>query len=210
MTIGDRMRFRRRELHYTLDEVAQKINVSKQTIQRYETGVIGNIPSDKIENIAKVLDTTPAYLMGWEEKSPLFDIPNIYPIKTKKFPLLGSIACGEPKYANEDRESYIEASTDIRADFCLKATGDSMINARINEGDIVFIREQPMVENGEIAAVIVNSDEATLKRVFYYPDKGLLILRAENPTYEDLIYSKNELNEVRVLGKAIAFQSDVK
>ena len=125
--------------------------------------------------------------------------------------MLGEIACGKPKYANEDRESYIMAGTNIKADFCLTARGDSMVNARILDGDIVFIQKQDMVENGEIAAVVVNNDsEATLKRLYYYQEKGLLILKAENPAYEDLIYQGDELNQVHILGKAIAFQSDVR
>ena len=194
----------------TLEDLGNKIGVSRQTIQRYESGVITNIPSDKIELLAKYLNTTPSYLMGWENSnSTLIETyENIYPIELKRFPLLVEIACGEPRFASEDRESYVEASTDIQADFCLKAKGDSMINARIQDGDIVFIREQPSVYNGEIAAVVID-DEATLKRVFYYPEKDLFILKAENPKYDDLVYSKSELDNVRILGKAIAFQSDV-
>ena len=194
----------------TLEDLGNKIGVSRQTIQRYESGVITNIPSDKIELLAKYLNTTPSYLMGWENSnSTLIETyENIYPIELKRFPLLGEIACGEPRFASEDRESYVEASTDIQADFCLKAKGDSMINARIQDGDIVFIREQPSVYNGEIAAVVID-DEATLKRVFYYPEKDLFILKAENPKYDDLVYSKSELDNIRILGKAIAFQSDV-
>lgn len=103
------------------------------------------------------------------------------------------------------------AGTDIKADFCLRASGDSMINARILNGDIVFVRKQDMVENGEIAAVVVNNDsEATLKRIFYYKEKALLILKAENPSFEDLIFQDEELNQVHILGKAVAFQSDIK
>ena len=103
------------------------------------------------------------------------------------------------------------SGTNIDADFCLKAVGDSMTNARILDGDIVFIRKQDIVENGEIAAVVVNNEsEATLKRVFYYPEKSLLILKPENPAYEDFIFQNEELNEVHILGKAIAFQSDVR
>ena len=122
--------------------------------------------------------------------------------------MLGDIACGEPIYASEDRESYIMAGTDINADFCLRAKGDSMIGARILDGDIVFIKKAPTVNNGEIAAVIIG-DEATLKRIYYYPQKGKLILQAENPKYEPLVYIGEELNEIRILGKAVAFQSDV-
>lgn len=171
----------------------------------------GKFPSDRLLKIAEYLDVPLSYLMTGEEDSNTPVVSNVFPIELKRFPMLGEIACGKPKYANEDRESYVMAGTNIKADFCLKASGDSMVNARILDGDIVFIRSQEMVENGEIAAVIVNNDsEATLKRVFYYQDKGLLILKAENPAYEDLIFQGNELNEVHILGKAVAFQSDVK
>lgn len=130
------------------------------------------------------------------------------PIVKKRLPLLGNIACGEPKYADEDRESYIEAGADIGADFCLRANGDSMINARIHDGDIVFIRSMPQVENGQIAAVIID-DEATLKRVYYYPENNMMILKPENPKYKDLIYIGQQLEDIHILGLAVAFQSDV-
>lgn len=203
---------RRIELGLTQAELAKKVGYSdKSMIAKIESGIV-DITRNKIMQFADALGTTPAYLMGWED-SPTDDTlpqyPNIYPIKTKRFPLLGEIACGEPIFANEDRESYVEASTDIHADFCLKAHGDSMINARIQDGDIVFIRSQPMVENGEIAAVIIE-DTATLKRVFFYPKKSQLILQAENPAYAPIIYTGEDINTITILGKAIAFQSDVK
>lgn len=160
--------------------------------------------------IAEYFGVSVDYVMTGQEPEPP-TLSNVYPIELKRFPMLGEIACGEPKYTNEDRESYVMAGTNIEADFCLKAKGDSMINARILDGDIIFIRKQDMVENGEIAAVIVNNDsEATLKRFFYYKEKALLILKPENPAYEDQIYQGEELNQVHVLGKAVAFQSDVK
>lgn len=171
----------------------------------------GKFPSDRLLKIAEYLELPLSYLMTGENKPEFPTILNIHPIELKRFPMLGEISCGKPKYTNEDRESYVMAGTDINADFCLTASGDSMINARILDGDIVFVRKQDMVENGEIAAVVVNNDsEATLKRVYYYQEKNLLILRAENPSYEDMIYQGEELNEVHILGKAVAFQSDVK
>ena len=103
----------------------------------------------------------------------------------------------------------MEAGANIDADFCLRAKGDSMIGARIYDGDIVFIMKQEMVDNGEIAAVIIE-DEATLKRVNYYPEKDLLILKAENSQYEDLVYTGEQLNHIIILGKAVAFQSDIR
>lgn len=134
---------------------------------------------------------------------------NIFPITKKRFPLLGEIACGEPIFAEENRESYVISGVDMQADFCLRAKGDSMIGARILDGDIVFIKEMPIVANGEIAAVVIG-DEATLKRVYFYPEKAKLMLVAENPKYEPLMYEGAELNEIRILGKAVAFQSDVR
>lgn len=160
--------------------------------------------------IAEYFNVSVDYVMTGE-KAENTVLSNVFSIELKRFPMCGKIACGVPKYTNEDRESYVMAGTNINADFCLRASGDSMVGARILDGDIVFIRKQDMVENGEIAAVVVNNDsEATLKRLYYYPDKGVLILKPENPAYEDLIFSGNELNQVHVLGKAMAFQSDVK
>ena len=123
--------------------------------------------------------------------------------------MIGTTACGKPITANEEKELYVEAGAEIEADFCLRAKGDSMIRARIYDGDIVFIRKQSMVDNGEIAAVVID-DEATLKRVNYYPEKNLLILKAENPDYEDLVYTGEQLDHIIILGKAVAFQSDVR
>lgn len=202
---------RRIELHLTQSELAQKMGYAdKSMIAKIEKGLV-DLPQSKIIAFAKALDTKPGTLMGLsglDESSQ--EITNIHPIALKRFPMLGEIACGEPKFANEDRESYVLAGTDIKADFCLKAKGDSMINARILDGDIVFIKQQDMVENGEIAAVVVNSDsEATLKRLYYYREKSLLILKPENSQYEDQIYQGEELNQVHILGKAVAFQSDV-
>ena len=149
--------------------------------------------------------------MGWEQSpapavGDLPDLPNIFPVQTKKVPLLGTIAAGVPIYADENFDGYRECTEDIDADFCLKIQGDSMIGARINDGDIVFIKKQPDVDNGEIAAVLIE-DEATLKRV--YKEKDSLILQAENPKYAPIVYTAESHVECRIMGKAVAFQSDI-
>ncbi len=166
--------------------------------------------SENLQKIADYLEVSVDYLMGRESD----DLPSsvkaqILPITKKKFPLLGEIACGEPIFAEQEYGTYFEASADIQADFCLVAKGDSMTGARIFNGDVVYIRKQEMVNNGEIAAVIIE-DEATLKRVYYYPEKNKLVLQAENPAYEPLVYVGEELNTIRILGKAVAFTSIVK
>ncbi|MCJ7855088.1 helix-turn-helix domain-containing protein [Lachnospiraceae bacterium NSJ-143] len=209
MDIGKRIKSKREELGITQTELALKINSSKQTVYKYENGIVSNIPFDKIELIAQALNTTPACLMGWDKDGHGLKLGNIFPIELKKYPLIGEIACGKPIFCNDDRESYVIAGADLKADFCLKAKGDSMVNARILDGDVVFIRSQQEVENGEIAAVIID-DSATLKRVFYYKEKDMIILKPENPAYEDLIYIGDEIDKIHILGKAIAFQSDVK
>lgn len=193
----------------TQQKLAEFIGISKSSINMYERGE--REPGlDLIENIADFFNVDLDYLIGKTDvpnKSFEFStLKNIMPIKTKKIPLLGEVACGKPIIANSDYEVYVDATTDINADFALKARGDSMINARIFDGDIVFIRKQPDVENGEIAAVIID-DEVTLKRVYKRSDSIMLV--AENPKYEPLIYTAQDCVNINILGKAIAFQSDV-
>lgn len=205
--LSNKLKALRKEKKLTLEELAELVGTSKQTIHRYETGKIANIPPEKVEALATALDTTPSVLMGWSDE--LYEkFENILPITIKRLPVLGEIACGEPIYAEEQYGSFAPARAEMDADFCLRAKGDSMIGARIFDGDIVFIRSQSAVDNGEIAAVIIN-DEATLKRVYFYPDEGKLILSPENPRYAPLVYVKDELNSIKILGKAVAFQSSV-
>lgn len=202
--ISAKLKELRKSKGMTLDELAALIGTSKQTIHRYETGAIANVPPEKVESLATALGSTPSELMGWDEEP--VTVANFVPMGLKKLPILGDIACGMPIYAEEQRESFVSVSDKLDADFCLKAHGDSMTGARIFDGDIVFIRSQNTVENGEIAAVIIN-DEATLKRVYYYPEDGKLILSPENPRFAPLVYVKEELNSVKIIGKAVAFQS---
>lgn len=136
--------------------------------------------------------------------------PNILPVPTLvKKPRLGNIACGKPILAVEDAEEFDMVPENIECDFTLRCKGDSMINARIFDGDIVYIRIQPEVENGEIAAVRIG-DEATLKKVYYTPGSDRITLRACNPMYPDLVYDGETLNEIEILGKAVAFTSIIK
>lgn len=206
MTIGERIKARREELGLTQQELAEKLGYkSKSSINKIELN-IQNLTQSKIKSIAIALETTPSYIMGWND-TPM--INGITPITTQRIPLIGAIACGNPIEANEEFEAYVEVGSKIQCDYCVRAKGDSMINARIHNGDIVFIRKQDMVENGEIAAVLIGN-EVTLKRFYYYPESNKLVLQAENPQFEPLVYVGEELDHVTVLGKAVAFQSDIK
>ena len=219
--LNDRIKKARADSGLTLEEVSLKVGVSRQTIQKYESGIISNIPSDKIEKIAKALDVSPAYLMGWEDEPAkdtealIKSIPNLMPLpysSNRTVPLIGTIACGTPILADENVEKEIRLPDNISADFCLRCKGDSMINARIHDGDIVYIKKQPIVENGQIAAVLIANTtdmaEATLKRVYIYDDKIMLV--AENSQYPPLSFDKSDMNSVKIIGKAVAFLSVIK
>lgn len=196
-----------REKGVTQTDIINDLKINKSTISTWCNG--SRLPRmDKVQLMADYLGVNKSDLIEDKGLANEEEINNIYKIDKIKLPLLGSVACGEPIYADEDRESYIMVGTDIKADFCLKCQGDSMINARINDGDIVFVRKQDIVNNGEIAVVIID-DEATLKRFYYYKEQNLVILKPENPKYEDIVLSGEKLDQVKVLGKAIAFQSDI-
>lgn len=198
--------------------VKHNIRIGSNDLSQYMSGKC--VPGQsKLFILGRALRVNEAWLMGYDvDPAPrvIEELPDpkrgslgviVNRIETKKFPMLGEIACGEPIAAHQEFETFVEASDSINADFCLTAKGDSMINARIFDGDVVFIKEQPTVNNGEIAAVVVEND-VTLKRVYLYANR--LELRPENPTYPVLNYEGPELDNVRILGKAVAFQSYIR
>lgn len=206
----DKIKTLRKSLGYSQEELAKIINVHQTAVSQWEQG--RTTPDiETIKKLASLFNVSVDYLLDRSNApaNPIdpFTFANIQPIKKHRIPLLGEIACGEPIFADEDFEGLIES--DIGADFALRCNGDSMTGARIMDGDIVLIKKQDMVENGQIAAVIIEN-EATLKRVMYFKEKNTLILKPENPRYEDLIYTNDELNQIRILGKAVAFYSKVR
>ncbi|WP_317300798.1 S24 family peptidase [Allobaculum stercoricanis] len=209
--IGDRVKKRRQELGLSQDELAKRLGYQyRSAVSKLEKG--GTVfKQSLLKKVADALNTTPSTLMGYESNeeqelsshSELF-VKNLVPFEMKQIPLLGKIACGEPIFANEEHDAYVSVHG-VHADFALEAQGDSMIGDRIHNSDIVFCRNQPTVNNGEIAVVIID-DEATLKHFYYYPDRAMVILKASNPAYEDLIYMDDEIEKIRILGKAVAVE----
>lgn len=211
LTFGEKLKEIRVSRYMSQQDLADLLHTSKQVISRYELGQttpkisvaaawcqILNISLDSMLNDELPISTaTPGTLPA-----------NILPLpKTRKIPLLGTIACGEPITAVENVDQYIDVAEDIRCTFALRCKGDSMIDARIMDGDVVYIREQPQVENGEIAAVLIG-DEATLKRVYLSDDVVQLV--ACNAKYSPLVYTGSQLEQLRILGKAVAFTSIVR
>lgn len=201
------LRILREQRGLNMKEMAGELNIPYTTYVGYEKGE-REPNSDVLVKIANYFNTSVDYILGATTTQDVFSIPNIIPIpKMKNIPLLGTIACGEPILAEGNIENYVTVDAKANVDFALKCKGDSMINARIFDGDIVYIHSQPDVENGEIAAVLIDN-EATLKKVYKYPNK--LVLSPCNPTHNDLIYTEEQLENVRIIGKAVLFVSVVR
>lgn len=201
MTRGERIRALRKARGLTLEEVGKACGVAKATVLRWENGMIDTMRANKLQELADALGTTIDYILDGSEATPFYR--NIEPLpQSKQIPILGGIACGAPIPAEENLEGYAFVDNRVNADFALRCRGDSMINAHIFDGDLVFIRQQPEVNNGEIAAVVID-DEATLKRIYVYDNR--IELRPENPLFPVLNFEGPRMEEVRVLGKAVAF-----
>ncbi len=232
LTFGEKLRSARKAKKLTQRELAQRIHAAHNSISNWENDQNHPDP-DTIQNLCWALEVTPNYFFlsdteaegaaqtaeahtGAEDAAETAQAahaeealpPGCLPIRTREVPLLGAIACGSPILAAENIHDHISIPEDIRADFALQCRGSSMLGARvqIHDGDIVYIRQQEDVDNGTIAAVLIE-DEATLKRVYKQPDK--LILQPENPDFEPIVYIGQELERVRILGKAVAFVSRI-
>lgn len=207
MTIGDRIRVRREELHMTQLELANKIGYkSKASINKIELSV-QNLKQSKIKAIADALDTTPAYIMGWEDvknepaiKDSIIEIP-----KGIRIPVLGEVAAGQPILAEDNCIGYMEISDPLSKTgdfFGLKIKGDSM-SPRISEGDIVIVKQQEYAESGDVVIVLINGDSATCKQLMKNRDG--ISLHSFNPIYAPMEYSNEEIMTVpvRIIGKVV-------
>lgn len=203
-SIYERIKQRRNELGLTVEELANKMGYKdKSSISKIENGK-ADIPTSKVVAFAKALETTTAYLLGADTSVSSIP-PGFEPLpKTVKRPLVGSIACGEPITAEENIEDYVDVPEGANCDFCLRCKGDSMIDAGIHDGDVVYIHIQPEVENGQIAAVRIDG-EATLKRVFWNKEQQVLQLTPCNATMEPMIFTGPVLNAVHIEGRAVGF-----
>ena len=191
-------------------DLARGLGVSEATISKWLSGK-SSPRMKKIDDICKILGVKREDLLyehDFAEEEPI-SASNLYTAMVKDFPLLGTIAAGQPIFAEETVPVLVSGAAGIDADFCLKIQGDSM-TPKIKDGDIVFIRKQSLVEDGEIAAVLITElygDTATLKRVYYDKEENKIQLIAENPKYPPLSYSGERLNDIRILGKAVALQT---
>lgn len=215
MTVGERIKKVREKTGMSQVEFADKINVSKQTLYKYENDIITNIPSDKIEAAAELGNVSPAYLMGWE---PISDeeIGNVFYENMKKpkkrgvtINVLGRVAAGIPVEAIEDiidTEEITEELAKTGDFFGLQIHGDSM-EPRMKEGDIVIVRKQEDAESGDIVIATVNGTDATCKRLKKYAEGIALI--STNPSYEPMYFTNDEVEQkpVRILGRVMELRA---
>ncbi|MBR3968351.1 MAG: helix-turn-helix domain-containing protein [Clostridia bacterium] len=201
MNIGSYIKKLRTERGYSQEELGALLGVQRAAVQKWECGTVKNLKRETIKKLSEIFSVPPSSFIDDDYTS--YDNIITFP-KMNRIPLVGTIACGTPVLASENLDGEVTVPEDINADFALRCKGDSMIDARIYNGDIVYIRQQPTVENGEIAAVLID-DEATLKRV--YISDNTITLVACNSKYQPFVYTGKQLNDIRILGKAVGFTS---
>lgn len=204
MDIGERIKMLRTQQGLTLEEVGTRVGVGKSTVRKWESGQIANMRRDKIALLAKALNVTPTYLMGWkEEPAPARPVvPDAIPYTP--MPLVrvaGAVRCGPGGLAIEEDLGYERADVPSPKDYIyLRATGDSMA-PQICEGDLALVHLQPDVESGELAVVVIDGEEGMLKRVI--KREGALILQSFNASVEPRIVVGEALNDVAIVGKVV-------
>lgn len=213
--MGIRIKQVRLEKGLVQKDIADQIGVAISTIQRYENGAYDRPKLPVVQAIARALDVDPAWLVGKvDERRSYYDdalpsnVTRIPPLRS--IPLIGCIACGTPILAAQNIEANIFLPETVNADYALRCKGDSMTGADILDGDIVYIRQDTDVINGQIYAVMVGEGEvteATLKHVYQTPDT--LTLTADNPAYPPMIYQGEQLAKIRIIGKAVGFTRQI-
>ena len=203
-TVGERVRDRREELNMSQEELAHKLGYkSRSSVNKIELG-LNNLTQPKIVAVAKALQTTPAYIMGWEDEANELVAEN--KIRAVRIPVLGRVQAGLPIEAHEEILDWeeIEPSMALNGDyFGLQVRGDSMM-PRFVEGDVVIVRQQEDAECGDIVIALVNGDDVTIKKLIKYDDKGIALV-ALNPTYPPMRFSEKEIisKPVNIIGRVV-------
>lgn len=201
MTVGEKIKTLRKSLGLTQTELGQRVGVQKNAVSKWECGRVEDIPTSTIKLLANLFNVPASYLIDDDTSpvtSPLLPLPRM-----KRWQVLGGTACGQPLFKPLEDASVL-APADIDADYVFQCVGDSMINARIFDGDIVFIKEDE-VPDGQIGVVRIG-EEYTLKRIYHGPD--YLELRSENPMYPPIII-RGEQENAEIVGRAVQFLSRV-
>ena len=206
--LGNRIKQRRTQLHMTQGDIAKSVGAAISTVQRYEAGNIEKIKLPVVEAIARALRVNPEWLIG---KSDIMKEESLLPEgavpidfhSLQRIPILGRISAGMPIYAAENIEGYTYTNLNHGGEyFALRVKGDSMDAARIADGDIVIVRKQDIVEDGEIAVVLIDMQDATMKRFYHNGSSITLMPQSTNPAHKPQIYDLTKTN-VTILGKVV-------
>ncbi|MDE5859019.1 MAG: XRE family transcriptional regulator [Oscillospiraceae bacterium] len=199
MTKGERIRISREKIGLSQVELAERIGVSKQNMYKYENNIITNIPSDKIETMAEILGVSPSYIMGWNSSESNIEVlPNS---KIHMIPVFETVSAGFGAYANDCIIDYIPLYianiSDVPDMMCIKVTGDSMY-PKIEDGDIVVVRRQPSVDNGQIAVVLIDGEEGVVKKI--NTGRGFIELISINPMYPPRLFEDEDTERISIVG----------
>ena len=206
MTLGDRIRLRREELRMSQEELATRLGYkSRSTIAKIESGE-NDLTQSKIVAFAEALSTTARWLLDYDDSDTTLP-PGAHRPQFKKVPMLGYAAAGQPLEDLNQDTPYYDVDDKYDVDFCITVRGDSMINAGINDGDIVFIKSMPEVPNGKIACVEIDNEKVCLKR-FYKSADGIMLV-SENPKYPPIQLNRFNCQSVKILGLAVLRQSEI-
>lgn len=206
MTLGDRIRSRREELQMSQEELATRLGYkSRSTIAKIESGE-NDLTQSKIVAFAEALSTTARWLLDYDDSDTTLP-PGAHHPRFKKVPMLGYAAAGQPLEDLNQDTPYYDVDNKYNVDFCITVRGDSMINAGINDGDIIFIKSMPEVPNGKIACVEIDNEKVCLKR-FYKSADGIMLV-SENPKYPPIQLNRFNCQSVKILGLAVLRQSEI-
>lgn len=206
MTLGDRIRLRREELRMSQEELATRLGYkSRSTIAKIESGE-NDLTQSKIVAFAEALSTTARWLLDYDDSDTTLP-PGVHKPQFKKVPMLGYAAAGQPLEDLNQDTPYYDVDNKYDVDFCITVRGDSMIDANINDGDIVFIKSMPEVPNGKIACVEIDNEKVCLKR-FYKAGKTVSLASA-NSKYAPMFFTEDTCESIKVLGLAVLRQSEI-
>ena len=195
MEIAKLIRERRLELGLTMKQLGQKVGVTTATVSRWESGEISALKAETIRKVADSLHISPLAFIGEDMAT----------MKTVKIPIVGRVIAGTPIFAQENIDGMVEISEGDSKGvmFALRVIGHSM-EPRIQEGDLLIIHKQEDVESGEIAIVLINGDEATVKQVKKQSD-GIMLIGFNQDVYEPHFYSNKQIEQlpIRIMGKVV-------
>lgn len=206
MTIGEYIRIKRKEAGLSAEELGAKIGKNRATIYRYENNSIEKLPTDVLIPLANALSVTPGDLI---KRNTSIQVPQgAFVPQWHKVPMKGYAAAGRPLEDLNQDTSYVCIDGDYDVDFCITIRGDSMVDLGINDGDIVFVKATPTVENGQVAVIEVDNERVCLKR--FYKTGDTVTLVSANPEYPPMVFSQGNCENIRILGRAVIKQSKIK